>query len=368
MADEQIVKYLRENLAKGYSAAALRNALLKSGASSKDVEEAFKEVQGGTSTSEPTRPGVVGIFCAITLLSFAYGIYASPLGELYGASFLIAIALISFSAILTFLFIFNFFTLTQQTMTWLYVYFGYSLLISAVGMQWVNLVLILVYGAIVWDYVKHKQIDGKALFSRPSPLFSITGAGASFLIFCLCFAGLYFWSSPLFIPLESAEVPSDAWYTPDITTAAFSTYIFPNLPYQFQYPSEWSIEESENKVRFISPRESEYDSYLESFMYQVGTLSAEEALLPPSEVFDAFANQFLEGGYSLASSLEIPMENSNARNYIFTATIEGAQIQADIMVIISNGAFSLTGTFIQAEKMESFTPFMDNIKNSFVVF
>jgi len=118
------------------------------------------------------RPGVVLAYFILVCV----GILMNIIGALIaltnprvlgiGTPFAMVSAVISLITVIpAIIFIVLFFNLKKNCLTWLYISFGIYFVLGLIGMNWLAVILSAVVGWVVWDYIVHKKIDGKPVFT-----------------------------------------------------------------------------------------------------------------------------------------------------------------------------------------------------------
>jgi hypothetical protein len=62
-------------------------------------------------------------------------------------------------------FIYKFFMLQKSCLTWFYISFGMGIIVNLAMMNIITVILMALFGWAVWDYVMHKKVNEKQLFS-----------------------------------------------------------------------------------------------------------------------------------------------------------------------------------------------------------
>jgi len=110
------------------------------------------------------RPGVVWLFTLGGVIWFFFILLAAIeilSTQTYGVLTLLDLI---FSVIPHFILIVLFFMLKRSSLTWTYIFFGLQAMLALIELDWINIVISLVFAWIVSDYIKNKKIDGQALF------------------------------------------------------------------------------------------------------------------------------------------------------------------------------------------------------------
>jgi hypothetical protein len=115
------------------------------------------------------KPNVVWIFSIIVAFGILNSIYNAFLvlndPILQSSSVLFYANIISLLVLIpAIIFIYKFFMLKRNSLTWLYVSFGLNVLLNGIAMDWISAILIAGFGWVVWDYISHKKIKKKPLF------------------------------------------------------------------------------------------------------------------------------------------------------------------------------------------------------------
>jgi len=110
------------------------------------------------------RPGTVWIFSVLATL----GIMRNTLPVFFTLYMTRGLNYLSIIQILLLIpeviFVYKFFTLKKNSITWLYISFGISILLELMAKSWIGAVITAAFGWAVWDYITHKKIDGQNVF------------------------------------------------------------------------------------------------------------------------------------------------------------------------------------------------------------
>ena len=62
------------------------------------------------------------------------------------------------------IFIFKFYNLKKNCLTWLYIGLGLPIVAALISQQWIIAVIYAVFGWVLWDYISHKKFNGETIF------------------------------------------------------------------------------------------------------------------------------------------------------------------------------------------------------------
>ncbi|MDP3916738.1 MAG: hypothetical protein Q8Q42_00430 [Nanoarchaeota archaeon] len=108
------------------------------------------------------RPGVVWIYSVIVAFSVLFSIF-DLVGALASSDYLVVI----FSLLMIVsqaIFLYLFFMLSRKSLMWLYISLGVGFVFSLIALDWLIVIIIPIFGWIVWDYISHKKVKGKPIF------------------------------------------------------------------------------------------------------------------------------------------------------------------------------------------------------------
>ena len=117
------------------------------------------------------RPGVVWAYTILVVLGIIFVLFIDiPLlmseENIYVPVVAYYLAILSLLALIpTIFFIYMFFMLKKKSLTWLYISFGLSLIINIVNKAWITSVIIIIFGWVVWDYIRNKRLSGNPVFT-----------------------------------------------------------------------------------------------------------------------------------------------------------------------------------------------------------
>ena len=63
------------------------------------------------------------------------------------------------------IFAYLFFMLKKNSLIWLYIMLGLTIIISLISMKWMYAGIAAILMWVIWDYISHKKIDGQPLFT-----------------------------------------------------------------------------------------------------------------------------------------------------------------------------------------------------------
>ncbi|MBU0472212.1 MAG: hypothetical protein KKF89_01070 [Nanoarchaeota archaeon] len=119
------------------------------------------------------RPGVVWIYSILVglgIISAAFSLINALINPLVKvvmttAMYYLTIILTIVILVVDLVFISKFFTLKKDSILWVYIAFGLSILANLIGQHWITAIIIAIVGWAVWDYIKKKKVDGRPVFT-----------------------------------------------------------------------------------------------------------------------------------------------------------------------------------------------------------
>jgi CDP-diglyceride synthetase len=116
------------------------------------------------------RPGVVWVYTIFVVIGILINLISSIF--LLGKGKMMVPATAYYAAIITIIliipqiiFIGYFFMLKKKSLLWLYITFGAWAVLSLIGMRWFSVLVIILVGWVIWDYITKKKIDGQPVFT-----------------------------------------------------------------------------------------------------------------------------------------------------------------------------------------------------------
>jgi hypothetical protein len=117
------------------------------------------------------RPSIVWAYTIIVLIGMFFSIYGSIINlnnpPLIGAytqpKFISIISIVLIVPYLIFLILF--FMLKRSSLIWLYISFGLFIILNLISALWIWLIIDIVFGWVVWDYIRNKKVDNAQVFT-----------------------------------------------------------------------------------------------------------------------------------------------------------------------------------------------------------
>ncbi len=171
-----------------------------------------------------------------------------------------------------------------------------------------------------------------------------------------------------FVPLPGLTVQLKAENFSELikqNNSGLQTYQNTRNNLSIRYPENWRINEEEDGVMFISPKENDTDDFQENIGIAVQNLANNQANLDQIAVASLEQLKKVINDFSLVSSTETTLENIPAKQFVYTGKFGDFDVKWLQVIALEGDNFYIITYTAKASSYNNYLNLVEEMVNSF---